>query len=212
MTVHSTREFAAPLANLAPLRAPASPRPVSPAARFEAGARIFSQGDRAGKIYRVKAGIVRLYRLLSDGRRQVTAFCLPGDVFGLAPEGSHHLFAEAVEETQLAVYPALEALDGDVMALLLGKLFTAQNHLTVLGRHQAAERLASFLLDMAARQGTGTRVDLPMSRTDIADYLGLTIETVSRSLAKLQQERLVRLNGARHIELLDAETLRGMVE
>ena len=145
---------------------------------FAAGNEIYAQGERAGCLYRVEFGAVRLYRLLSDGRRQITAFHLPGEIFGFEAGAEHHFFADAVCATGLRALPrpGVPGSDAIIAAAALHCLVRTQEHLLVVGRQNAAERVAAFLLDMAERQGGLEEFDLPMSRADIGDYLALCHE------------------------------------
>ena len=168
---------------------------------------IFGEGERADHVYSVISGAVRAFRVLSDGRRQISDFYLPGDVFGVEPGPDHGGSAEAVDDSWLIVARrAAVTDDGDgVMVRRLWRLAVAdlkrsQDHALTLGCRNACERVAIFLNDLAQRRGGGAAVDLPMSRQDIADYLGLTIETVSRTFTQLQTSGLIRLSGRRTVE------------
>ncbi len=163
---------------------------------------LFAEGDRAAFFYKVVSGAVRTYKLLGDGRRQIDAFHLPGDIFGIESGEEHRFTAEAVGDAVVIVYrrcslEALGARDADfarqVVAAMMRALERAQDHMLLLGRKSALEKIATFLLDMAARLSDDGAVDLPMSRTDIADHLGLTIETVSRSLTQLERQGVIEL-------------------
>lgn len=175
-----------------------------------ADSEIYAQGDVAGSLYRVEYGAVRIYRLLSDGRRQIVAFHLPGEVFGFEARDTRSFFAESIVATSLSTMQA--DLDGgysaELAALALLNMVRAQEHLTVIGRQNALEKLAVFLIDLHERQGGEGFIDLPMSRADIGDYLGMTIETVSRNLSKLRANGLVRLKTARCMEIVKPEALR----
>jgi CRP/FNR family nitrogen fixation transcriptional regulator len=160
---------------------------------------------------------VRTVKLLADGRRQIEAFYLAGDVVGLEYSNSHKLTAEAVENVTTIAYrrgdfTGLMRRDPTVsealMAATLTNLDRAHEHMVLLGRKTAMERMASFLLDLARRLSSSNRVCLPMQRTDIADHLGLTIETVSRTLTQMMRADLIRLaEGGRTIVLVDKEGL-----
>ena len=170
------------------------------------GRELFAEGDEAEHFYKVVAGAIRSYKLLSDGRRQIDAFHLPGDIFGLEAGAEHRFSAEAVGNATVIAYrrsrlPALIAEDGafreQVMTAMLRSLERAQDHMLLLGRKTAHEKVASFLLDMAERIADDEEhFDLPMLRNDIADHLGLTIETVSRTLNQFDREGLIRLPAA----------------
>lgn len=185
---------------------------------YKKGTEIYGEKDPADYVYQVKIGAVRSYKLLTDGRRQISAFHLVGDVFGLENGGAHRFTAEAVIETTVCLIrrQTLEAAaDGDTVVArnLLGmttsNLEHAENHMVLLGRKTSLERVAAFLLEMDERL-TGVRVvALPMSRRDIADYLGLTLETVSRALSRLHQAGVLDFNGhnQREIVLRDRQRL-----
>lgn len=181
---------------------------------FASGQEIYAQGEKADRLYRVEFGAVRIYRLLTDGRRQISSFHLPGEVFGFESDGVHHFFADAIGATGLRALPRVNtgALASEIMESALRCLVRTQEHLLVVGRQNAVERIAAFLLDMAERQGGLEQFDLPMSRSDIGDYLGLTIETVSRVISKLRAEGVIRLVSLRTLKLLKPTTLRALAE
>lgn len=185
-----------------------------PATLYAAGSEIYAQGEKAGDLYLIEFGAVRVYRLLADGRRQISSFHLAGEVFGFEAGGTHHFFAEAIGATGIRVIRAGQgaARSHELLPLVLQGLVKAQEHLLVLGRQHAAERVAAFLLDMAARQGDLEEFDLPMSRGDVADYLGLTIETVSRVFSRMKDKGIVRLPSLRRVRILKWDTLRTMSE
>ncbi|OJF92740.1 helix-turn-helix domain-containing protein [Pararhizobium antarcticum] len=185
----------------------ARPRQIS---LFSPDAEIYRQGDRSGLVYRVEFGAVRVYRLHAGGRRQVVSFHLAGETFGLEADRTRRFFAEAMVHSGLTVVgnASAETTSEDLLALALRQMISAQEHLLVLGRQSALEKLAAFLLDIAERQGDLDPIDLPMTRIDIGDYLGLTIETVSRSFSKFRDEGILRLHGARTVELLKPDRLR----
>lgn len=177
---------------------------------------IYGEEESADFVYRVVSGVVRTIQVLSDGRRQVAGFHYAGDVFGLEAGGTHRLCAEAVTDCRIALVrrAALErAADSDVgaarelWALTARDLQRLQDHMLLLARKGAVERLAGFLIEMTERASGAGVLDLPMSRSDIADYLGLTIETVSRSFTQLERDGVISLSGARHVELRDRAAL-----
>src|SRR4029079_10148877 len=156
---------------------------------------IYGEDEPAEYVYQVIRGAVRSYKLLSDGRRQIGAFHLPGDVFGLESGSSHRLATEAIIDTTLRLVKrsSLERsaqsdvrVAHDMWAITAGELRHAENHMMLLGRKTAMERVATFLLEMDRRLASAGMIALPMCRRDIGDYLGLTLETVSRSLSELQ--------------------------
>jgi CRP/FNR family nitrogen fixation transcriptional regulator len=185
--------------------------------RFRAGEEIFSEGDCCDVFYKVVSGTVRTGKLLPDGRRQIDGFQLAGDLFGLESGDCHRFTAEAVDAVEVMVYrrgtlsglvQANPAFGERLMASMLTSLDRAHHHAVLLGRKTAVEKMASFLLDLARRTSRTDRVDLPMQRMDIADYLGLTIETVSRTLSQMVRAGLIRLSEAgRTVTLANAAGL-----
>jgi len=178
--------------------------PVSLLERKAAGETLFAEGDEANNIFEIVRGVLRIVKLLPDGRRQITGFLSAGHVVGLAPEGIHVYSAEAVTEVTLRRYrrAAFERLIDEVpgfakklLAVTSHELRLAQDQMLLLGRKTAMERIASFLLIIMEQQAGDSEeiVDVPMTRSDIADYLGLTIETVSRTLTKLKQDGFIAL-------------------
>ncbi|KAB2928535.1 MAG: helix-turn-helix domain-containing protein [Leptonema illini] len=185
--------------------------------RFERNSEIYGEDEPADYVYKIVSGAVRSYKLLSDGRRQIGAFHLPGDVFGLEAGEDHRFTAEAVADSVILVAKrntiiAHATRDAEMARALwrvtAGDLERAQNHLLLLGRKNAQERVATFLLEMASRAASTTEIELPMSRQDIADYLGLTIETVSRTLTQLEGDAAIEIPTSRHILLRDRSALR----
>jgi CRP/FNR family nitrogen fixation transcriptional regulator len=180
---------------------------------------VYGEDEPAEYVYQVVSGSVRSYKLLSDGRRQIGAFYLPGDVFGLESGPTHRLTAEAVADTTVRLVKRrnLEQAAGitvqvaqSLWAMTAGELRHAEDHMLLLGRKNAMERVASFLLEMDRRlAGTGM-VALPMCRRDIGDYLGLTLETVSRALSQLHGDGVLGFSGARQIVLRNRQRLRNM--
>jgi CRP/FNR family nitrogen fixation transcriptional regulator len=165
------------------------------------------------------SGVVRISKLLPDGRRQISAFHTAGDMFGFEADDLHHASAEAVTPVKVIAYKWQSLLADsagsasvvrDLLNLTIIGLRQTQEHLLLLGRKNALERVAAFLLDMAKRTKTGPVVELAMARHDIADYLGLTLETVSRMFAELKDQGAIKLEGARRVHLLDTERLVAM--
>jgi len=183
-----------------------------PLVNFNAGAEIYAPGDKATTFYQVEFGAVRVHRLLSDGRRQVIAFHLAGETFGFEADRTHSFFAESITPTGLRAIsrPANDEASPELLTLALRGMLRAQEHIMMIGRQTAVERIAGFLLDMAERQGGLEHFDLPMTRLDIADYLGLTIETVSRVFAKLRAAGLIKLRSIRCVEISKPEALRSL--
>lgn len=176
--------------------------------RFERNEEIFGEDEPAEYVYRVVSGAVRTMRFTSEGRRQILGFHLPGDVFGLELGDEHSLSAEAVAATDVIMVrrSVIEKAANDDMAAarsllkLTGEqLASAREHALVLGRKGAGERVAAFLLQLANRFVAKREMDLPMSRADIADYLGLTIETVSRAFSEFERQSAIALPSSRHV-------------
>jgi CRP-like cAMP-binding protein len=169
---------------------------------------IVAQGDEAGYCYMVVSGCVRTVRLMEDGRRQIGEFLLAGDLFGWDALDQHDFGAEAVTPVVLRRYPrrSLDAFadrDQDfarrLRELTAGQLRTGRERMVLLGRKTASERIASFILEMAKRTNPDGRatIELPMGRADMADYLGLTIETVCRGLTQLRREGTIAVERAK---------------
>lgn len=186
------------------------------AVNFGRNAEIFGEGEPADYLYKVVSGAVRICKLMSDGRRQIGAFYLPGNIFGLEAEDIHHFSAEAISDCTILVvkrsaFLAEATRDGAMLTELwtetMAHLHRAQDHMLLLGRKSAQERIAAFLLDMAGRLSKQGAVELPMSRQDIADYLGLTIETVSRTLTQMERDGVIAIPVSRRILLTDPEAL-----
>lgn len=215
------RRTASP-APLAPLRL-ASPlavlEPLGTRRAVHRGQEIYAAGASADRCYRVVSGSVRTVGLDEDGRRHIAEFLLPGDLFGFDALGAHHLSAEAVTDAVVLCYPrrvveALAdrhgALGRRLRDLAMQNLRRAHEKMFLLGRKTAGERIAAFLLEMAARAPGGDRgrVELPMTRADIADHLGLTIETVSRNMARLCRDGTIAAAKC-GVEIRDPRALRG---
>ena len=156
------------------------------------------------------------YRLLADGRRQVTGFHLPGDFVGLEAGVEHAITAEAlstvqasaIERTELAERAATDiGLARALWQITVRAFHRSEDHALILARQGATERVVAFLLDFAGRQGHPEFIDLPMTRQDIADHVGLTIHTVSRTLSQLQTEGLIEARSTRHVRLLQRARL-----
>jgi CRP/FNR family nitrogen fixation transcriptional regulator len=179
---------------------------------------IFVEGDSAELFYKVVSGVARTYRLLSDGRRQIDAFHLAGDAFGLESGDRHQCSASAICDSTVEVRRRSElrtaagdaGLSTELIMAMMRRLEQAQGHMVLLGCKNAREKVATFLLGIAARApSVGNHVELPMLRCDIADHLGLTIETVSRTLAELARDGFIgRPGGRRTFALRDLPALR----
>jgi len=179
---------------------------------YSEGSAIYAQGAAAGMLYYVEYGTVRLCRVTQDGRRQIGAFHFAGEIFGFESGNEYRCSAESVDGTGIrALRPnAGEDSASILLPLALRSLNRAQEHLLTLGRQNAVEKMGAFLLDLADRQGSARVVDLAMQRHDIADYLGLTNETISRVLSKLRLMRVIRLPAVKQIEILDINALHDM--
>ena len=186
---------------------------------------IFDEADPAEYVYTITAGAVTVYKLLGDGRRQITGFLFAGDFLGLTHNEAYAYSAEALVPTKLCRFPRrrLESLLAEIphlelrlLAMASHELAAAQDQMMLLGRKSARERVVSFILmlsDSAKRHGRpGDSVFLAMSRSDIADYLGLTTETVSRTVTLLRKQQLIELTDDRQIRLSKMSALREIAE
>ena len=185
---------------------------------YRKGAEIYGEMEPADYVYQVKTGAVRSYKLLSDGRRQIGAFHLVGDIFGLENGGEHRFTAEAIVHTTVrlikrrSLETAAESdavISRNLLRMTTNNLQHAENHMLLLGRKTSLERVAAFLIEMDQRLTAAGVMPLPMSRRDIADYLGLTLETVSRALSRLHELKIIEFIGCnqRQIILLDRRQL-----
>jgi CRP/FNR family transcriptional regulator len=191
---------------------------ISSLQRKAPGATLFAEGDETNSVYEIVRGMLRLVKLLPDGRRQIIGFLSGGHLLGLAPDGVCVYTAEAVTEVTLCRYgrAAFERLIDEMpgfakqlLAVTSHELRVAQDQMLLLGRKTATEKVASFLLVTVKQQDgdDAQDVNVPMTRSDIADYLGLTIETVSRTLTKLKQDGLIALPTPTTIEIRDRDQL-----
>jgi len=183
--------------------------------RFSRNTEIYGEDEPAEYFYQVVSGAVRTYKVLEDGRRQICAFYLPGDVFGFEAANNHMASAEAIGETHVLVTKRSAIMtragyEKDLARQLWDataqELRRFQEHMLLLIK-SAEERVAGFLVEMARRASRTTAIDLPMSRQDIADYLGLTIETVCRTFTQLEQDGLIMLPTSRRVELRNYKAL-----
>jgi CRP/FNR family nitrogen fixation transcriptional regulator len=189
----------------------------APAMRYDADEEIFAEGDAATFFYKVERGVVRICKFLSDGRRQIDAFYTAGDVFGFEAGEDYEFCAEAVTDCTVIPYRrgGLDRMlaGDDAMAM---KLFSyaiqclqrSRAHALLLGRGSAAQKLATFLSEMFAAKPAEEPIELAMTRQDIADYLGLTIEAVSRTLSQLERDGIIALLTSRRISLKNRAALR----
>lgn len=181
------------------------------------------EGATAGHVYNVTQGVLRLSKLLPDGRRQITGFAFPGDFLGITMDDEHPFTVEAVAPTELCRFSRARFdafveehphMERRLYTAAARELSAAREQLVLLGRKTAAERLATFIVEMVGHtpqiEGQAPRALLPMSRSDIADYLGLRIETVSRELGALKAARLVRMMGIHELLILDLASLESL--
>ena len=188
---------------------------------YKKGTEIFGEKEPADYVYQVVSGAVRSYKLLSDGRRQIGAFHLLGDIFGLEIGAEHRFTAEAIVATTVRLMKrrSLETfVEHDVkvarnlLSMTTVNLRHAEDHMLLLGRKTSLERVAAFLLEMDKRLTAAGVMALPMSRRDIADYLGLTLETVSRALSRLHELGVIGFisTNQRQIVLRDRQQLASL--
>jgi CRP/FNR family transcriptional regulator, nitrogen fixation regulation protein len=182
---------------------------------------IYAEGDDAGYWYKVISGTVRIFKRLADGRRYIAEFCFAGDCFGLDNTGKRPFAAEAIGDAVVMRLPrsaSEELIDQNsgvgrlLRETMLRDLANAYGRMLLLGRMTAAERVATFLVEMFERADWAKRLDLPMGRNDIADYLGLTIETVCRVLSSFKRDGIIAIPNAHTIELGDRRALEMTAE
>lgn len=192
---------------------------------FDAKEHLFEEGDSAKQVFLVESGHVCVYRLMADGRRQIVDFAYPGDIIGLGALAEHDANAMATERTRVQCYHATALnkiarqdtnFGSCLFAALSKQLHSAHEMLLTVGRRTAPERLAAFLIDLARRKSqTGenaSEIVLPMSRADIADYLALTIETVSRTFSKFRAQGLIKIEQNILITIIDADALEDLAK
>lgn len=192
--------------------------------KFAPGQTIFTEGDDLTHYYTLSDGVIRLVKFLPDGRRAILDFLYKGDFLGLNLEGHYSYSAEAVTNVKVCCFsrPKLQAMFDDIpimkgrlMSMFMSKLVSSQNQMTGLGRLSPRERLAAFLLHMAAEgalKHVGQSFILPMPREDIADYLGLTIETISRTFSAFVKEGLITIKNRKTVKILDTATMEAIAE
>ena len=191
--------------------------------RVEAKEFLFAEGDPISHLYRVETGAIALYKVLADGRRQVMGFAYPGDLIGLGAEGEHAMNAQAIKPTRVRSLPVGSLRQSALSDPMLGfKLYEAlarelaatRDLMLTTGQRSAVERVAGFLLGLSrrnARNGQDPALfDLPMTRSDIGDFLGLTIETVSRTFTKLKQMGLIELPQTNQVKVLASDELQSL--
>ena len=189
--------------------------------RYAPGQAIFQESEPADYVYNISNGDVRLYKLLADGRRQITGFLRPGDFLGLVKQDAYTYGAEAIDAVELCcmriidlerLLRELPAVRDRLLDMSRDELAAAQEQMLLLGRKSAREKVLTFLMMRARQQddpedADSAVLDLPMSRSDIADYLGLTIETVSRTFTTLKEDGLIDLPSAQHVVLPDLDAV-----
>ncbi len=243
--VKTTGQVREPIARGAPLRAPcgactvrhltlcaalephelAEISAIVSSVELARGDPLFDEGEPAQHLFNVTSGAVKVYKLLADGRRQMTGFLFPGDFLGLANEETYAYSAEAVTHTVLCRFPRrkLERLlerypkmEHRLLGMVSHELAVAQEQMLLLGRKTAREKIASFLLMLSRRSvqrgQNGNPVVVPMSRNDIGDYLGLTTETVSRTFTQLKQGGSISLLPGGKVEMADRARLEDIAE
>ena len=180
---------------------------------------IYGEGDEADIFFKLVSGVVRTCKFLSDGRRQIDAFYVAGDIFGVEAAADYSFYAEAVCDCSVMSYrrSGLDSLafndaslSKQLFAYAMHNLARAQDHALLLGRRSATEKVAIFLADWAKRSPSGKDVSLAMTRQDIADYLGLTIETVSRTLSLLERQAMIVFASPRQIRIIDPVALQSL--
>jgi CRP/FNR family transcriptional regulator, anaerobic regulatory protein len=184
---------------------------------------VFSEGDPATYIYRIETGAVALYKVAADGRRQILGFAYPGDFLGLGAPGEHLMNAQAIKPTRLRCLPvaairqsADPSIGFKLYEALAGELAATRNLVLTIGRRSAIERVVGFLLAFSRRNGesglSGCCFDLPMTRGDIGDLLGLSVETVSRTFTMLKLHGLIELPRADRVRFIDIEQLQNLAD
>jgi CRP/FNR family transcriptional regulator len=199
---------------------------LGPTLRLSAGQTLFREGDPTSRVFTLTKGSLKLYRLLADGRRQVVGFKFAGDFLGISIDEEHRFTADLIKDTEFCSFPRNRFaaflsehpdLEYRLYRLAAHELSAAEEQFVLLGRKSALERVATFLLNLADRRRqfaelSTASVELPMSRSDIADYLGLTKETVSRAFSVLRSRRLIRLKTMHQVEILDRPALERAAE
>lgn len=192
---------------------------------FTQGQTIIDEGEPANFLFNLTQGAIRLYKLLPDGRRQITGFLFEGDFLGIALNEQYAYSAEAIGDVGLCRFPRqkLEAmldefphLEKRLLGVASNELAQAQDQMLLLGRKTAREKVVSFLSALSrravSRESDASPVYLPMSRADIADYLGLTTETVSRTFTNLKRDGYIQLKAGGYVELPNIEALEDVAE
>lgn len=192
--------------------------------RLSTAQNLFRDGDQACKVYEVVAGVLRLTTILEDGRRQVIAFGYPGDIVGFPRDGLYNAECDAISPAEVIAHSVSDLECGSqnpelhmrLVKAALNEIVTMRDQLTVLGKKTAAEKLASFLCVLMMRigrpLGAYTHVNFPMTREDMADFLGLRFETVSRTLSQFRKQRIIALENSRAAVILDPDALSYMAD
>lgn len=193
--------------------------------RVEAKEFVFTEGDPTTHLFRVETGAIALYKILADGRRQIVGFAYPGDLIGLGAQGEHMMNAQAIKPTRLRCVPVGTlhqsaakdpALGFKLYEALARELAATRDLILTTGQRSATERVVSFLLAFSRRNERNgqdpSEFELPMTRSDIGDFLGLTIETVSRTFTKLKTLGLIELPQSNRVKLVDIHELEGLAE
>ena len=190
--------------------------------KLKAAQNLFREGDAVQHLYEVTSGVLRLTKVLEDGRRQVIAFGYPGDIIGFPQDGMYHTECDAISTAEVVALSIDNLENGDRDPVLHKRLVQAalkeisamQDHFMMLGRKSAAEKTASFLSVLMERTGKPlgayTHFEFPMCRADIADFLGLTVETVSRTMTMLRKSKLIALENAKSVVVLNEDALCDM--
>ena len=193
--------------------------------RVEAKEFVFAEGDPATHVFRVETGAVALYRILADGRRQIVGFAYPGDLIGLGAQGEHVMNAQATKPTRLRCVPFATlhhsaakdpTLGFKLYEALARELAATRDLMLTTGQRSAIERVVSFLLAFSRRNARNGQdpadFELPMTRADIGDFLGLTIETVSRTFTKLKMLGVIELPQSNRVRVVDIDELESLAE
>lgn len=194
---------------------------------FAAGSTLIYEADEADRVYNITQGVVRVTKLTPDGRRAITGFLFPGDFLGLSYSGKYSYSAEAINEVAACrfrkeplakIFEEIPRLERRLLSMVTDELHSAQNQMVLLARKTPTEKLATFLLQISERlgddqDGASDLFDLAMSRADIADYLGLTIETVSRTFTSLlTRDGLIELPTRHRVRIIDRPALERLAE
>jgi CRP/FNR family transcriptional regulator, nitrogen fixation regulation protein len=187
--------------------------------QFSQDCEIYGEGEEAETFFKIVSGVVRTCKFLSGGRRQIDAFHVEADIFGFEPGAEHRLSAEAVSDCTVISYrrrgverlaASNEALSQQLFSYAMHNMARAQDHSLLLGRKSAIEKVVAFLMEWADHTPRTGTIALAMTRQDIADYLGLSIETVSRTLSQLERDAMIELSTARQIRFRNPAALSAL--